>query len=401
MTTITTVAALPLCADPARDAAIRSLVDRSVELVVDGVGPSQLEGVVLTGSLSRSEGSVILGGAAPRLLGDIEFLTIVRESRSWAAVRRRMVELGELATRQLGRNGDITTIEYTPASVRYLTRTIRPSIFAYDLRCHGRVMWGRPDLLGLIAPFGVDAIPRPDAMELVMNRLIELLALESDIDRAPVDPWVCGYQMVKTILDLAGSALAFTGRHTAKYAERPAAFGLLLVTRPDLTAALPDAVAFEKELSLAARTKLVPTDAALRALGTRDRLSAVIRWASAFWLWEARQLLRRPGAAVDELVNGYLRDEPLAERLRGWLKFYAHPLRPEHARRVPSLRSGWLPPSPRRRVYAAAMTASVGRATSTGDWAAQAARFLPVADRTTDRVPERIVDCWRWLVRNN
>ncbi|MBI4241959.1 MAG: hypothetical protein HY613_09595 [Candidatus Rokubacteria bacterium] len=391
----------PLSADPVRDALIRPIVEGAVAFVLEGYGAERLEAVILTGSLARGEGSVLLGRDRPRLLGDVEFLLILRPPYDWAAARRQTVELSGRATREIGEGGRVASIEFTPAGLSYLRHSVRPCIFAYDLRAHGRVVHGRPNILAEIRPFGVQAIPGQDALELVMNRIVELLMLEAGVGGNGVDGDARAYHLVKTVLDLAGSALAFAGRYVSRYAERQPAFDALLASSPDLRAAIQDCAAFEKALDAATRCKLGPTPELLSGAAAPRRAAAVLAWAKGLWLWEARRLLARPAGGFEDLLRGYLRLEPPLRRLRGWAKFCAHPLRPRGA--LVPLRATRLlfRSSPRALVYASALLAHEGLAEGRPGWEERAASLLPVSPRTGSEALGEIGAVWRWLIRND
>jgi hypothetical protein len=332
-----------------------------------------------------------------RLLGDMEFLVIFRSPFDWADIRRRMSELSRQATEALGAGGHVACIEYAPAGISYLRRSIRPSIFAYDLLRHGKVVWGRPDILGEAPRFGADAIPREDAIELIMNRMMELL-----IDETSVDHEARAYQLAKTMLDMAGSVLASVGQYISPYAERQKPFEQLLAAHPDLGSAAFDPEGFQRELELATHTKLAPTPELLFREEMAHRVAEVQRWVRDVWIWEVRRFLGAPTAQFPELVHRYMRHEPLSLRLRRWVKYYRHPLRPHGAvvlRRMLRL----LPlASPRALAYAAALLAYEGKAQGVSEWESAAASLLPVPlPRENGAALREAAELWRWLIRNN
>jgi hypothetical protein len=388
----------PLSADFARDAAIRPMVDRAVRFLVERVGADRLEAVILTGSLSRGEGSVILEGKQPRLLGDVEFLAILKAPFAWARARRLLDELGRACTAEFGTAPRRATIEYSPAGVDYLRRNIRPCIFAYDLLENGKVVWGRGDVLGEARRFPVGAIPPEDAIELVMNRMVELLAADTTARHNGV---VAGeYTLVKTVLDLGGSVLASTGRYVSRYAERPARVAALLAALPELPRSLPGAADLLDELGRAARLKLAPTNDLL-ASAASDHVERVVRWTKALWMWEMRRLVGRPDATVETLLDLYLRGDTAASRLRGWVKLWTHPFRPRGALSPVKAARHFFSASPRRLTYAAALIAYFGR---TGEelsgGTVRANALLPVRATATGNAAA-VTDVWRWLIRNN
>ncbi len=391
-----------LCADLHRDQAIRPLVEKVLAFLVDQVGVAQLEAVILTGSLARGEGSVLFRPDGIRLLGDIEFLVILKAPFDWIKMRRQMVELSRQATRELGENGRVASIEYAPAGTRYLTRAIRPCIFAYDLRHHGKVVWGRTDILAEIRSFGAEAIPHEDAVELIMNRMVELLLLEVAQQLNNHASEARAYHVVKIILDLAGSVLAFVGKHVALYSERPKSFAALYSSSADLVSAIPNGQRFLYELNSAASCKLAPTEDLLFRGELKERGTAISIWAKNLWQWEMRQILDRPSAQFSELLEDYMKYDPLIQRLKGWAKFYCHPLRPTGTISPLRMARLFFQGSPRSLVYAAALMAYQGMAQGLGDWEKRAELLLPISVRPGHRpILDHVGQLWRWLIRNN
>jgi hypothetical protein len=394
----------PLCAEPGRDQAVRPLVERAISFVVDAAGPARIEAVILAGSLARGEGSVLRDEASFRLLGDMECLVILRDTRDWPTTRRELAGLSAHATREVGDAGRLATIEYTPAGLGYLRRAIRPSIFAYDLLHGGQVVWGRPDILREVAAFTAADIPREDALRLLMNRIVELLLVD-DASPPPGGPRTRAYHVAKVALDLAGSALAFAGHHTPRYRDRPSAFRTRLGSTADLRSALPRPGDFVEMLDWATRCKLAPSDDLLFAQAPERRDPLVAAWAQAFWLWETRRLLGRPLADFNELIDAYLRHEPLGARLRGWAKLWLHPFRPRRTLSLSQTVRWALRSSPHQLIYGAALLAlwSKRSAGHGAGWQARAGSLFPLRRpaATNGVTATDISDAWRWLIRTN
>jgi hypothetical protein len=389
----------PLCADRTRHDMVRPLVEQSVAFLAKEVSPARLEGVILTGSLSRGEGSVLMEPGSFRLLGDIEFLVVVRGLGARQA-RRRFLDLSRAATQHVGAAGCRAIVEYGPVAPEYFTRKIRPSIFAYDLVRHGKPLAGGAHLLAAVKPFGVEAIPSRDALELIMNRMIELLSLETA--RLDTDPDVYAYHRIKILLDLAGAALASTGRYVSEYAGRVDAFRRLLADDGELTAALADAPAFLEALTRATAGKLRPTRDLLHEITRADRTAPVARWAIDLWMWQMRRRLLLPTAPFAELVECYLHTESPARRAKAWAKLVLHPLRPARSLDVRKI-VRWLPiTSPRELTYAAALWMFAGHVGMAEDCRARAAALMPVARRRGGALTfAEIADLWRWYIRND
>jgi hypothetical protein len=292
--------------------------------------------------------------------------------------------------------------------VRYLHRRARPSIFVHDLRTHGRVVWGPPDLLARIPPFEPAAIPPADAVHLLFNRAIEQLDAWDRIEGRSGEALLgIAYQPLKLWLDLAGSALAFAGRHVSSYAERPRAFAALLTRTPALAALLPDDVL--PRLERAARLKLAPGVGEVLPPGppeaerswVRAEIGGTVPALAGVLRWELAQLLGGD-AALPVLLERWVAAQPWRRRARAWLKLALHPMPcplPLSARRALALarRS-----TPRALVHAAGAAAylALGEGRATG----AAARRLPLSGPApASAAAERatITAFWRWCVRND
>jgi hypothetical protein len=164
--------AFPLCRDPAHEAQIRRILEACVAFIARRVPGRRLVGIVLMGSFARGEGTVLPVGRHVRVLGDIELFVLLATEGDYRRLRPRFAAWSREATATIGAADVRVELEFGPVEVAYLGRTA-PSIFVHDLRTHGKVLWGPPDLLDAVAPFGPDAIPREDAVNLLFNRIVE------------------------------------------------------------------------------------------------------------------------------------------------------------------------------------------------------------------------------------
>lgn len=395
---------LPLCTVPESEAWLRQKVEHSVDFLLDVVGRDALEAIILTGSTARGEASVLPVCNGFRLLGDLEFLAIVRAPFDWSQLRRQMTALSDRATQAIGASGREAVIEYGPAGRVYLQRNIRPCVFAYDLCTHGQVVWGQPDILLDIAPFTVGEIPPEDALNLLMNRLIERL-LDGRV--APLDethaPFEHAYGAVKFMLEAAGSALAGAGGHVSLYRERGRGFDTLWHTEPTLADAFSDVALFRHWLQAAIACKLAPSAQRLADLHQALPLAQCAQWGRELWLWQMRRWLG-DAPDFDAALATYMRRESVVSRFKGWAKFFRHPLRPQGAWSWWHLARLLPRSSPHTLTYAAAMLLLDGLTQAGGPGGAQPVRaLLPVRCETLNHgeLVDAVGELWTWLIRNN
>lgn len=398
----------PLCHDARGDAAARAVVERSLGFLRDRLG-GRLIGLILTGSFSRGEGTVVAVNGHLRVLGDIEFLVVLPGRRDERALRPALARWSREAGAALGAPDLVVDLEFGPVDETYLRDKTPPSIFVHDLRTHGRVVWGPRDLLQRIPPFAPAAIPREDALHLVFNRTIEQLEAWDRVEGLHGEALLdAAYQRLKLRLDLAGSALAFAGRHVTSYTERPSAFAALLAHEPALASLLPPG--FEDDLARAAAAKVSPDPDEVLPPGPED---AQRKWAraeilagvpavSAVLRWELGRLLGAD-APLPDLLERWTRAQPWRPRARQWAKLAVHPMPaplPLHPRRAAALA---LRSTPRALVHAAGTLAYLALDDAVAPSGA-AARLLPLAGPPpVSAAAERaaVIAFWRWCVRND
>jgi hypothetical protein len=276
-------------------------------------------------------------------------------------------------------------------------------------------------------------IPREDAVRLLFNRMIEQLDAHDRLERAADDDLVdVAYQRLKLALDLAGSALAFVGAHTALYRRRPAAFARLAAETPSLARRLPPdhgaalAEAALAKLDPAGHPGWMPAGAPAER---RERLRAAIAGAvpvlAAFLAWELREWLdgadgvmgpdgvaagagaRAPATALPALLERYRRTPSPGRWLRDWVKLALHPLPPPlPVARGKALRLA-LDATPRTLLYTAGAFAYLGLGGLAGpaevDERVRRGLFVPDGAVPADPAARRraIVALWTWAARNS
>lgn len=276
-----------------------------------------LRAVVLTGSLARDEATWVRETRGWRLLGDAEFL-LVFEPRVALPAPSAFHSLGQEIQDVLRRDGVLGSIQLAPVYPKYLRR-LQPHIFAYELRACGQVLWGEPDVLSLIPPFTVADIPLEDAWRLLANRMIELLeALAGLATLTGSVPESLRYRTVKLYLDMATSLLLFAGSYAPTYRERQCRLAALADAGADDRWPFPLGP-FAQQVSVSTDLKL-GSKWASSAEGGWDFWRQVFRYARLLWRWELARLAQGPPGATDrQLMRTWMRHQPLARRLRGWM----------------------------------------------------------------------------------
>jgi hypothetical protein len=284
-----------------------------------------LRAVVLTGSLAREEGTLTLSHGRWDLLGDAEFLLIFHEHARLPTLQH-LQELCRLIEAGLLERGLQAKIGLSPVHPSYL-RTLKPHIFAYELRTCGRVVWGDPRVLLLIPAFSRGDIPLEDAWRLLCNRMIEQLEVARELLGRPAKlPPAVLYRTVKLYLDMATSYLVFVGAFEPSYRRRAERLMELAAARGNADHRPFPLESFAGRVRTCTQIKLNEmTEDASCALAAPTELGftfweEAVEYARLLWRWE---LARLTGTVTQDLngrlLQRWMRLQPLTQHLRGWL----------------------------------------------------------------------------------
>jgi hypothetical protein len=188
------------------------------------------------------------------------------------------------------------------------------------LRACGRVVWGDSSILSLIPAFSTVDIPLEDAWCLLANRMLEHLEAAAATDtRAASVPEGLRYRTTKLYLDMATSLLVFAGSYAPTYRERRRRLEILAHTAGTDQGWPFPLRPFSQQVNLSTGLKLEDVWEESAAAGW-DLWRQGLQYARLLWRWELARLAQPRSAAQDaELMEVWMRCQPFAQRLRGWM----------------------------------------------------------------------------------
>src|SRR6266436_5292294 len=298
------------------------VVERIGKTVTDAARQAigtRVRAVVLTGSLSRTEGSIRRNGRGLwNVQGDAEFLILLTSECPLPGPRD--VEATIIQTEaHLIQQGIECSLSLSYCHEDFF-RTMTPHMFAYETRVSGKVVSGEFDVLDLIPPFAPADIPVEDAWRTLTNRMIELTEVMA-AHKVPEDarvPDSIAYRTMKLALDTGTSLLLFHGQYAPTYQLRADNFSRFA----DSPGTLPGSTVSRQEiahaLALCTEWKLSGEEPA--GLVTWEWVRATCGRALAVWIWELQQLTESDGVnSISSLITSAADKQPLLARVRGWL----------------------------------------------------------------------------------
>ena len=293
-----------------------TISQQTADICGEALGPA-LSAIVLTGSMARGEATAIEQGEGTRLMGDAEFFLVFKKQTPLPS-DAALVPLASKVEDQLSNRGLRCHVELTPVRLQYF-RDLRPSIFGYELRACGRVVWGDPSVLSLIAPFSAADIPREDAWRLLVNRMIECLEVAPQLLEAESRPTQdFAYRLTKLCLDMATSYLVFAGEFRPTYRARAQVLQQL-ATRDETAKQCPLQLrGFSQQVARCTEFKLGSAQEPSLLWG--EGSVRIFEEASQLWRWELVEMTGAPPGLTDsELMELWMQHQTFSDRTRGWL----------------------------------------------------------------------------------
>lgn len=303
----------PELAPEAHHAQLKAAICRETTRACVGECGSNLRSIILTGSHARNEGTFISRGEAWKVLGDAEFV-LVLQSRHRVPVTSQTELLRSRIQDALAAQQIDCEIGLSPVEPAFL-RKIRPSIFAYELKTCGQVIWGEPQILDLMPRFEIADIPLEDGWRLLQNRIVEMVDLPREM---PTElPRQMYYRAVKLYLDMATSLLVFASAYAPQYREREQR--LRALTAGKEARSWPFAMdAFTEIVSACTQWKLNGDQIGSEA--TWNFWKDAVTYSHQLWRWELMIMTGCGPQPTDrELMQAWMTQQPFRDRLRGWL----------------------------------------------------------------------------------
>lgn len=400
---------LCLCADSTSDSVAQEVLYECVQAIADFADcGNDIVALILTGSFSRGEGSILIDNQGPhKVLGDMEFFILTGTTMDLDGVGRKLAGLERQVEERLRQKNIVCDIDFSPVGRHYLKR-MKPTIFNYELKTHGKVVYGDPDVMKETVSFHASDIPLFDAFYLLCNRIIEQLVFyRSDPcsrKGALVERF---YPLIKMYMDMAGSFLIMKGKYKPDYATRCREF----VGFEEKSFLGKDKMqAFNDRLLFFTGLKLQPDhDKLPKEQDAKDpyEIMRIFRetclYADRLWKWEMKQL--QEGASVatrDGDIAAILHCFGLLDVIKGWLKFIRIAHRQQVALSWGRIVTHFFMGPPRVLIYVAAAKLYFSLLDDNQVDLSDVQRYLPV-DCDAQSVEETIdvtIKLWKTFVRS-
>jgi hypothetical protein len=316
----------PLSANPAFQDEVRSELDRLIQRVRECAVAPCIEGILLTGSFARGEGTVLSHPQTrSRWLSDVECLVVVRGG----VASRRDIKRAMKHVVQDTNSVPCSATRGIKVELRAILQEgmlgLPEAIFTRELCEHGKLLWGNPAAI----PFPpvslrAEGISKADAFRLLNNRIIEQIAVRSGYADGTRDLADVAYSLVKFWIDLGTSLSIFLGCYRPGYRSRQKPVEEALCASPTILGP-----GIGERLASRFRTAMAQKfgEMALPSGDLRPEFGEAVEIARATWNWESGRMLGTDAAASDwrAIFTRLGSLESAVQRVRDWARVFRRP----------------------------------------------------------------------------
>ena len=203
---------------------IEQFIEACAQHLAAAVGPDEIEGIFLCGSFALGEGGISFDSSSALLVSDIDILVVLSRFEALERMLPMRYELGrscETLTGDLEFLGRVDVGFMLPGDLERMPP--RPGVF--DLKRHGRTIYGKRDVLELVPDYESGRIGGREAVTLLENRAASLLARFGNRSDAGGDyPYGFLYEIARAHTDIATAFLSISGLYAPGYRSRSKIF---------------------------------------------------------------------------------------------------------------------------------------------------------------------------------
>jgi len=190
------------------------------DLLTDRIGAENIEGILLTGSFSLGEGSILFDDETATFLSDVDLLVIIDDLKLLLRLlpeKNRLARECESLFHHTIFEGNIDVGIVTVAEARKFARS--PGVF--DMRRHSILLAGDETLKNIFPAFEADQVAGSEGIILLENRIVSFLGAYPGPDSMTArHKHRMIYQVAKVYTDILAAAFCLSGNFISGYEKR-------------------------------------------------------------------------------------------------------------------------------------------------------------------------------------
>lgn len=202
------------------DSKMKEYLVKVVEAFFDRYPERRVRSLILTGGMSRGEGSCELSSQEALIYSDYDLLVVPKDGEDSSELRSVLPDMSRSVTDALRGREFCSHVDFARFTSEYL-KNMSPSMFNVELAEHGKVVWGDQETVSKIAKPEASRIPIDDALILLFNRIAAQLVMVDPLRKSEGGEFEFAfYHNGKMFLDIVSCILVLEHNYRPTYAER-------------------------------------------------------------------------------------------------------------------------------------------------------------------------------------
>ena len=210
------------CDDEKCDKYIKNHIERICGEILNSLGSKTVKSIILTGGMTREEGSAVSYGERIEVFSDYDLLVLVNKIGS--RIQNELKRISGELTKEFSREGLPSHVDVLPITPKKLSK-MNATMFSLELKEYGRSLYGE-DHRKYMLDLKAEDIPQEDSLRMLHNRIVGVLeCFDPDIflrkiirDESKAKFLI--YHIAKNIVDLGSSLFSFEKLYLPSYKER-------------------------------------------------------------------------------------------------------------------------------------------------------------------------------------
>jgi len=210
------------CDDKKGDNYVKRHLEEICREILTSLDSGTVKSIILTGGITRKEGSAICYGERVEIFSDYDFLVLVNNVTH--KIRKQLRDVSIKLTKGFSREGLPSHVDIAPISIQTLSN-MKALMFTLELKEYGRSLYGE-DHREYMPDLKAEDIPQEDSLRMLHNRIVGVLECfdpaifiwKGKKDESLVKFLI--YHIAKNLIDLGSSLLSFKKMYVCSYKER-------------------------------------------------------------------------------------------------------------------------------------------------------------------------------------
>jgi hypothetical protein len=210
------------CDDKKGDTYIKWHLEEICGEILTSLDSGTVKSIILTGGITRKEGSAIRYGERIEVFSDYDFLVLA--DKVTYKIRKQLRNISTKLTKEFSREGLPSHVDIAPISIHALSN-MKARMFTLELKEYGRSLYGE-DHREYMPDVKAEDIKQEDSLRMLHNRIVGVLEyfdpaifLWKERKDESLAKFLL-YHIAKNLIDLGSSLLSFEKMYVCSYRER-------------------------------------------------------------------------------------------------------------------------------------------------------------------------------------